>query len=138
MNDAMPSRRDAINRLLRPRTVAVVGASPTPGSLGGGVLGNLERFGFKGDIHLVNPTRSEINGRPCVPTTRDLPHGVDAVVLAIPQTGVIDALRGCAERGVGGVIVFSAGFAEAGEEGVARQREIAEIARFRLTDLIAA
>ena len=110
MSDDVVSRRVAINRLLRPRSVAIVGASPTLGSLGGGVLLNLERFGFKGDIHLVNPSRKEINGRPCVATTLDLPHGVDAVVLAIPQKGVLDALRGCAARGVGGVIVFSAGF----------------------------
>ena len=129
MNDIDDRRRAAIGRLLRPRSVAIVGASPTPGSLGGAVLGNLERFGFKGDIHLVNPSRSEINGRPCVATTRDLPRGVDAVVLAIPQKGVIDALKGCAERGVGGAIVFSAGFAEAGPEGVARQAELAKIAR---------
>jgi acyl-CoA synthetase (NDP forming) len=129
MNDIDDRRRAAIGRLLRPRSVAIVGASPTPGSLGGAVLGNLERFGFKGDIHLVNPSRSEINGRACVATTRDLPHGVDAVVLAIPQKGVIDALKGCAERGVGGAIVFSAGFAEAGPEGVARQAELAAIAR---------
>ena len=129
MNDVDPARRGAIKRLLAPKSVAIVGASPTPGSLGGGVLGNLERFGFKGDIHLVNPSRSEIGGRPCVASTLDLPMGVDAAVLAIPGKGVLDALRGCAERGVGGAIVFSAGFAEAGPEGAARQREIVELAR---------
>ncbi len=118
----------AIGRLLRPRSVAIVGASPTPGSLGGGVLGNLIRFGFTGDIHLVNPTRTEIDGRPCVPTTRDLPQGVDCAVLAIPQKGVMDALRGCAERGVGGVICFSSGFAEAGEEGLSAQQALADLA----------
>ena len=55
-------QRSAIARLLRPRSVAIVGASPAPGSLGGGVMGNLERFGFTGDVHLVNPGRSEIGG----------------------------------------------------------------------------
>jgi acyl-CoA synthetase (NDP forming) len=103
--------------------------SATPGSLGGGVLADLERFGYRGDIHLVHPTRAEINGRQCVPSTEALPDGVDCVVLAIPTSGVIEAVRGCAKRGVGGVIIYSAGFAELGDEGRARQRELAEIAR---------
>ena len=126
---AKPTPQAAISRLLRPRSVAIVGASPTPGSLGGGVLGNLIRFGYSGEIHLVNPSRSEIEGRPCVATTRDLPQGVDCAVLAIPQKGVMDAVRGCAERGVGGVICFSSGFAEAGEAGVQAQADLAELAQ---------
>ncbi len=69
MNQAENTRpgQDAIARLLRPRSVAIIGASPTPGSLGASVLANLERLGFAGDIHLVNPRRSEIAGRPACP-----------------------------------------------------------------------
>ena len=93
------------------------------------MLGNLIRFGYSGEIHLVNPSRSEIEGRPCVATTRDLPQGVDCAVLAIPQKSVMDAVRGCAERGVGGVICFSSGFAEAGEAGVQAQADLAELAQ---------
>jgi acyl-CoA synthetase (NDP forming) len=55
--------RPDIGRLLRPRSIAIVGASATPGALGASVLGNLERNGFAGDIHLINPRRSEIAGR---------------------------------------------------------------------------
>jgi acyl-CoA synthetase (NDP forming) len=118
-----------IERMLRPRSVAIAGVSATPGSLGGGVLANLERFGYAGEIHLVHPTRTEIGGRACVRSTEALPDGVDCVVLAIPTAGVLDAVRGCAKRGVGGVIIYSAGFAELGEEGRRRQEELAEIAR---------
>jgi acyl-CoA synthetase (NDP forming) len=114
--------------MLRPRSIAVVGASPVPGSLGAGVLANLERFRFGGDVHLVNARRAEINGRPCVNATSALPEGVDCAVLAIPQSGVLDAVAGCAARGVGGVIVFAAGFAEAGLEGMALQAEISRVA----------
>ncbi len=123
------STASAIARMLKPRSVAVAGVSSTPGSLGGQVVANLARFGFMGGIHIVHPKQTEIGGRTCVPTTRDLPDGVDCVVLAIPVSGVLDAVKGCAERGVAGVIIFSAGFAEAGEEGIARQSELAEIAR---------
>ncbi|MDO4682187.1 MAG: acetate--CoA ligase family protein [Lautropia sp.] len=118
-----------IARMLRPSSVAIVGASATPGALGNSLLGNLVRNGFSGDIHLINPKRAEIDGRPCLPGVNALPQGVDVAVLAIPQPAVLDAVRGLAERGVGSVVIFSAGFAEAGEEGLAQQQEIAGIAR---------
>ena len=121
--------RSTMDRLLRPRSVAIAGMSTKPGSLGGAVLANLERFSFQGDICLIHPTRSEIGGRPCVATTQALPEGIDCVVLAIPAAAVLEAVRGCAQRQVGGVIIFSGGFAELGDAGRAAQQEIARIAR---------
>jgi acyl-CoA synthetase (NDP forming) len=115
-------------RLLRPRSVAIVGASDKPGALGASVLANLERQGFDGEIHLVNPKRAEIGGRRCVATVDDLPEGIDAAVLAIPRAGVLDVIRSLAGRRVGAAIVFSAGFAEDGPQGLADQQEIARIA----------
>jgi acyl-CoA synthetase (NDP forming) len=116
------------DRLLRPRSVAIVGASDKPGALGASVLANLERQGFDGEIHLVNPKRAEIGGRLCVATVDDLPEGIDVAVLAIPRAGVLDVIRGLAGRRVGAAIVFSAGFAEDGPQGLADQQEIARIA----------
>lgn len=123
-----PETRSAMERLLRPRSVAIAGVSSSGGSLGGNVLANLDRFGFPGPVHVVHPTRSEISGRPCVPDTASLPEGTDCVVLAIPAPAVLAAVKGCAARGVGGVIIFAAGFAEMGPEGRAAQDEIAAIA----------
>jgi acyl-CoA synthetase (NDP forming) len=123
------STRSAIERMLRPRSIAIVGASPSPGSLGAGLLANLERFAFGGDIHLVNAGRQEINGRPCVQSTSALPAGIDCAALAIPSAGILDAVAGCAARGVGGVIIYAAGFAEAGADGGALQAELARVAR---------
>ena len=118
----------SIVRFLRPRSIAIVGASPTPGALGAAVLQNLENAGYDGDIHLINPKRSEINGRPCLPSIEALPRDVDCAVLAIPHAAVLDAVRACAAQGVGGAIIFSAGFAEGGDDGRAEQAEIARIA----------
>ncbi|HEY6254732.1 MAG TPA: CoA-binding protein, partial [Xanthobacteraceae bacterium] len=115
--------------MLRPRSIAIVGASPSAGSLGASLLANLERFAFRGDIHLVNASRAEINGRRCVNSTRALPADVDCAVLAIPRAGILDAVAGCAARGVGGVIIYAAGFAEAGPDGRGLQAEIARIAQ---------
>ena len=118
----------SLDRLIRPRSVAVVGASDKPGALGASVIANLDRAGFSGSLHLINPNRDEIGGRPCLKTIDDLPSGVDVAVLAIPRVGVLDAVRRLAEREVGAAIIFSAGFAEGGEQGLADQREIARIA----------
>src|SRR4051812_8429620 len=128
MSDVMFARA-ALERLLRPRSVAIVGASPTPGSLGAAVLANLERAGYDGAIHLINPKRQEIAGRPCLPSPEQLPLGVDVAVLAIPRVGVLEAVQQLATRKVAAVIVFSAGFAEGGERGLADQRELVRIAR---------
>jgi acyl-CoA synthetase (NDP forming) len=117
-----------LSRLLSPRSVVIVGASPTPGALGKSVLDNLERHGFSGDIHLINPKRDTIDGRLCLKSIEDLPDGVDAAVLAIPGPAVLDAVRALAAKGVGAAVIFAAGFAEGGEEGLAAQAEVARIA----------
>ena len=119
----------SISRLLRPRSVAIVGASATAGSLGGGVLANLERFRFGGPLHLVNPRYDRIGERPCVRSIPELPDGIDCAVLAIPHAHVVESVRACAEKGIGGLIVFAGGFAEAGEQGKNAQDELAAIAQ---------
>src|SRR5437762_738542 len=106
-----------LDRLLRPRSVAIVGVSPEPGHMGGSVLANLERCRYAGAIHLVSRSRAEFNGRPCIPSIGDLPHGVDIAVLVVPQTAVTDAIAALGRRGVGTAIVFASGYAEVGEAG---------------------
>ena len=124
----MTPRAAAIDRLLRPKSIAIVGASDKPGALGASVLANLDRNGFAGEIHLINPKRPVIAGRPCLESIDRLPAGVDVAVLAIPRMAVLESIRALAQRAVGGAIIFSAGFAEGGEAGLAEQREIAQIA----------
>ncbi len=123
----MAANRD-FRRLLQPRSVAVVGASDRPGALGASVLANLDGAGFSGTIYPINPKRDEIGGRPCLPSVEALPEGVDVAVLAIPRDAVLDTVRALAARKVGAAIIFSAGFAEGGTDGLAEQREIARVA----------
>ncbi len=118
-----------LDRLLRPRSIAIIGASATPGSLGESVLMNLEGAGYAGKIYLINPKRPTIHGRECLGAIDELPEGVDCAVLAIPGAAVLASVKACAQRRVGSAIVFSAGFAEAGEEGRRVQRELAQIAQ---------
>ena len=121
--------RAQLDRLLRPRSIALVGASSTRGSLGDCVLNNLEEAGYPGELHLVNPKRPTIRERTCLGSIEELPVGVDCAVLAIPGPAVVESVRACAARQVGSAIVFSAGFAEAGEAGRSAQGELQNIAR---------
>jgi acyl-CoA synthetase (NDP forming) len=120
---------ESLVRLLRPRSIAIVGASETPGALGELVLSNLERANYSGSLYLVNPKRATIRDHACLPSVDALPEGMDCAVLAIPGPAVIDAVAACARRRVGSLIIFSAGFAESGEDGRAAQQSLAEIAR---------
>jgi acyl-CoA synthetase (NDP forming) len=82
----MPTRPIVeFDRLMRPRSVAIVGASAEPDSIGGAVLANLDRCGYRGDIHLVSRRVTEINGRRCVGAIDELPEHIDAAVLVVPQ-----------------------------------------------------
>jgi acyl-CoA synthetase (NDP forming) len=106
--------RRALNlvRLMRPASIAVVGATDRPGSYAAETLRNLELIGFPGAVWGVNPRRDQVLGRPCVPTVADLPEPVDAVVVAIPAAAVAEAVEQAGARGCGGAVVFSAGFDE--------------------------
>jgi len=115
--------------LLHPKSIVIIGASPNTGALGFSVLENLKKYHFKGEIYLVNPKYDEINGHHCYRNINDLPEAIDAAVLAIPRQSVLSTMEALAARKIKGVVIFSAGFAEDGEEGLAQQRQIAEIAR---------
>ena len=101
-----------LGRLMAPASVAVVGATDRPGSYACETLLNLEMIGFAGPVWGVNPRRTEVLGRACVPTVADLPEAADAVVVAIPAAGVAAAVEQAGARGCGGAVVFSAGFDE--------------------------
>jgi acetate---CoA ligase (ADP-forming) len=115
------SQHRHLQRLLAPRSVAIVGASADPRSLGDLVLGNLERFGYSGQIHLVSRSSETLGGRPCVKTVDELPEEIDVAVLAIAQTGMPDAVAALAARRCHAAVLFASGYAEVGEEGRQRQ-----------------
>ena len=116
-----------LSRLMRPASIAVVGATDRPGSYGAQALLNLDAIGFGGPVWGVNPGRTLVLGRACVPSLADLPEAVDAVVVSIPAAGVPGAVDEAGRRGCGGVVVFSAGFAEV-SGGVGLQRDLVEAA----------
>ena len=117
----------AVERFLRPRSVAILGISARPGSAGQTILQCLKVNKFEGAVHLVGRSAEPIDGRPVLATPDALPEGVDLAVLTLPAAGVRDAVAGCVRREVGTALVFAAGFAEVGNR--AAQDELAAIAR---------
>jgi acyl-CoA synthetase (NDP forming) len=115
--------------LLAPRSVAIVGASSRPGTVASLPLANLQRQQYEGAIYPVNPSRDEIGGLRCYPSVEALPEAPDVALIVAPTAGVLPAMEGCARRGVRAAIVISAGFAEAGPEGIAAQARMAALAR---------
>jgi acyl-CoA synthetase (NDP forming) len=117
----------AVERVLRPRSVAIVGMSSRPGSTGQIILEGLKINGFAGEIHLVGRSAEPIDGRPVLPGADALPEGVDLAVLTLPAAGVRDAVAACVRRKVRAALVFAAGFAEIGDR--AAQDEVSALAR---------
>ncbi len=125
----MRSYRHPLDPLFQPRSVAVVGASATPGSVGSTLVRNLLGNTFGGVVYPVNPKRHAVHGVRCYPDLAALPEPVDLAVIATPAAGVPELVGQCADLGVPGAIVISAGFAELGPEGKALEARVRESAR---------
>ena len=117
----------AMNRIMRPKSIAVIGASAVDGKIGNSVMKNLINGGYKGAIYPINPKASEILGVKSYSSITDVPGDVDVAVFAIPAQFVGDALEEVGQKGVGGAILISSGFAETGEQEL--QDEVLAIAR---------
>lgn len=118
-----------LSRLIRPRSIALVGASDRTHSIGERTLTNLlDHSEFEGDLYLVNPTKAEIRGHRCWPSVTSLPTTPDVAVIVVPASGVLTVAEECAARGVPFAIVLTSGFGEAGEEGERAQVRLKEIA----------
>jgi acetyltransferase len=113
-----------LERVFNPRTVALIGASSSPGTVGKVLLDNLLAAGPDREILLVNPKYSSIEGRPCRADVEGLPEGVDLAIVAIPARAVPGVAASLARRGAAGTVVISAGFAERGAEGRSLQKEL--------------
>ena len=114
-----------------PKSVAVVGASSSPGKLGYAVLENLVNGGYAevGKIYPINPKADEILGQKVYPSVLDVPGEIDLAVMVIPYELVPAMLEDCGKKNIPAVVIISAGFREAGMEGLERELELVEIAK---------
>ena len=118
-----------LTSFFNPGSVAVIGASRSPGKVGYDVVKNLLDGGYERPIYPVNPKADEVLGVRCYASVLDVEGPVELAVVAIPAKHVLDALRECARKGTRSVVVISAGFKESGEEGAERERRLAEECR---------
>src|SRR6516165_1195957 len=116
------NRRPRLQRMLKPKVVAVIGATETPDSVGRALMENLQSFGE--NIYPINPKRSNVLGLKAFPRIADVPTPVDLAVIATPAFSVPDVVGECEKAGVPGAVIISAGFKETGTAGVKLEREI--------------
>jgi acetyl coenzyme A synthetase (ADP forming)-like protein len=117
----------AMNRIMQPDAVAVIGASSEDGKIGNSVMKNLINGGYQGAIYPINPKADEILGKKCYKSVKDIPGPVDIAVFAIPAKFVAQALVEVGEKRIPGAILIPSGFAEIGE--VELQKEVVAVAR---------
>ena len=118
----------SMERILRPRSVAVLGASRRPGTIGHELVRNLVGGGFEGPVFPVNPRAAHVASLPCWPSIDAVPGDVDLAVVAVPAAAVEEAVDACGNRHVGGLVIVSSGFAETGPEGAKAERALARLA----------
>lgn len=111
-----------------PKSVAVVGASRTPGKIGHAVLQNILQHGYQGAVYPINPHSQEILGLQCYASVLLVPGPIDLAIILVPSRQVSQILVECGEKGVKGAVIISAGFREVGSEGWHREHDIVSIA----------
>ncbi len=119
----------SVERFVNARSVAVIGASRRQDSIGQALVRNLVLGEYTGKVYVVNPSATPVSGLPSYASVGDIPGEVDVAVVAVPADSVQDVVLDCAAKGVHGLIVISAGFAETGDEGRVRQRKLVGLAR---------
>ena len=115
--------------ILQPRSVAFIGASNKPASIGSELFRNLLRYEFHGPVYPVNPRERAVCGVRAWPDVRDIPDEVDLAVIAVRNEHVLATARACAEKGVKGLVVITAGFKETGAAGAARELALRDLCR---------
>ncbi|MEM1269503.1 MAG: bifunctional acetate--CoA ligase family protein/GNAT family N-acetyltransferase [Bacteroidota bacterium] len=128
-HDVLRRQSPSLDAIFKPKSVAVIGASETEGSVGRTLLWNLIQSPFGGTVYPVNLKRESVLGIKAYPTIASVPGRVDLAVIATPARTVPGVVRECVQAGVRGAIIISAGFKERGPEGVALEQEILREAR---------
>jgi acetate---CoA ligase (ADP-forming) len=114
--------------LLAPNSVAIFGASNDPTRISGRSLRYYREAGYQGGLYPINPTRDTVQGLPAFPDLASVPGPVECAVIAVPANLAVEAMEACVAKGVRGVVMFTAGFAETGADGRAMQQRITQIA----------
>ncbi len=119
--------KHSLEPLLRPKAVAVIGASDNPARIGGRPIYSMLKDGYEGNLFPVNPNRDIVQGLKAYPNISSVPMPVDSAVISVPENIALEVIKECADNGVKSAVVFTSGFAEIGSAGLSAQRQIADI-----------
>ncbi len=122
----MSELRFPLDFIFRPRSVAVVGASPKKGTIGRELLHNIIEGEFNGKVFPVNPNYPVIHSVKCHPKVSEIPDEVDLAIIIVPRDVVMGVVEDCGKKGVRGLVVITAGFKEAGPKGVELEKQLKE------------
>lgn len=114
---------DAVDSFSNPKTVAVIGASNTPGKIGNAIVNNLIKSGYKGKIYPINPKEKKISELQCYPSLADVPGDVEMAIFCIPARKAMETAEECGKKGVKNLVVITAGFKEVGRAGAELEKE---------------
>lgn len=106
--------KEVLNKLLKPKSIAVIGASGTPGKIGYTVLDNLLKDGYKGKIYPINPQAEDILGLKCFASVLDVPGDIDAALITVPAKFCVQVTEECGKKGIKGLMIITSGFSEVG------------------------
>jgi len=120
---------ESLDCILRPRAIAVIGASRMSDTIGHQIFGNLLRYGFTGAAYPVNPNATSIQSVRAYRDVGSLPERPDLAIVVVPKDRVLGVVEGCGQAGIPGLVVISAGFREVGGVGVDRERQLVDIVR---------
>jgi acetyltransferase len=129
ISDILWQRRPVLDTMLAPKTVALIGATEKPGSVGRTLMENLLHDAFQGEVFAVNPKRDVILNVPSYPRIGKVPGPVDLAIICTPAATVPGVITECIEAGIKGAVIISAGFKEVGAKGVELEQQILERAR---------
>jgi acetyltransferase len=128
-HDLLRAEGNPLDAIFRPKSLAIIGATDRQGSVGRTVVENIKNGGFSGLFYAINPHRREVLGVPAYPALPQAPSAVELAIIVTPAATVPDVIRDCVDAGVRGAIIISAGFKEAGAEGVRLESEVLGEAR---------
>ncbi|MCL4424226.1 MAG: acetate--CoA ligase [Firmicutes bacterium] len=118
-----------LEKLFNPTSVAVIGASRTPGKIGYAIVNNIISSGYHGNLYPINPREEEILGKRCYKKVSEVPEVVDLAVLSVPVSLVLEVAKECGRTGIRNLVVITAGFKEVGKEGAALEEELNQIVK---------
>mgnify|MGYP001805812923 CR=1 FL=1 len=120
----MTMLNEQLDKIMKPKSIAVIGASTKPLTIGSEIMLRLKEYGFTGNLYPINPKADQIEGFKAYPTVLEVPGSIDFAVIVVPRQFIFETLDQCNQKGIKGICIISAGFKETGEEGAELEKQV--------------